>query len=245
MTRLAVAVLAALAAACAHAPARPRPARVFAEGWAPLDARDRAGVRRAAIADALRGAVQQAAGAKISARTRVSRSVAIDDEVSARVRGAVRSYDVVEEKEESGFLKVRVAALVESEPPQGGRPEPPPGDPRVRVTITGANAASATAGVRRGLLERGFTVVDDGDADISVQGEVAAHPHGLASSWPSSRARVSLEARSKQGQILSTTSREASAVGLGTAAAQAKASEAAGLLSGEDLAREMASRLAE
>jgi hypothetical protein len=71
-------------------------------------------------------------------------------------------------------------------------------------------------------------------------------PLGGIGPWLSSRARVNLSARrEKTGQVLWTSSREASGVGPAMAAADAKASETAGLLGGEELGKEVAARLAE
>jgi hypothetical protein len=112
--------------------------------------------------------------------------------------------------------------------------------------LKGPAGASAAAGVRRGLIERGFTVVDGPDADIAVSGTVAVLAKGFAGPWSSSRARVALTARQvRTGRVLWAAGKEASGVGPGESAAELKASETAGLLGGEELAREVASRLAD
>jgi hypothetical protein len=237
---------AVLFAACAHAPARgPRLARAEAEGWAPAVRTDPVGTRRRALAEALRAAVEKASGVRVTARTRVTLSLAVDDSITARSSGAVRSYEILGETEEDGFHKTKVRAVVElgAPPSDDDRPGPPPGDPKVRVTLSGPHADAAAAAVRRGLLERGFSVVDSG-ADLTVSGDVSIAALGSVGPWLSSRARVTLSARlEKTGKVLWASSREASGVGAASAAADAKASETAGLLGGEDLGREVAARL--
>lgn len=238
-----------LLAACAHQPARATRARsVDAEGWAPAVQSDPIGTRRRALAAALREAVEKTTGAAVTGRTRVDRAVAVDDAITSRTEGAVRSYEILGETEESGFHKTRVRALVELDPiAEGGhRPEPPPGDPKVAVAISGLHGAEAAAGVRRGLIKRGFTVIDGTGADITVRGDVSVTELGYVGPWNSSRARVSLEARAvKSGRVLWSSSREASAVGPAVAAADTKASETAGRIGGEELAREVAARLSD
>lgn len=240
---------AVLFAACAHAPARaPRPAAsVTAEGWAPIAKGDPAGTRRRALTDALRAAVEQATGARVTARTSVAQAMAVDDSITARVSGEVRSYEILGESEEDGFHRTRVRVLVDVGAPaaDGDRPGPPPGNPTVAVVLSGSQAGAAAAAVKRGLIERGFTVVD-GRADLTVRGDVSVLPNGGVGPWLSSRARVTLSAlQNKTGRILWTSSREAGGVGSVMAAADIKASETAGLLGGEELAKEVALRLAD
>jgi len=247
--RLAVLAGAALFAACAHASARaPRPAAaVTAEGWAPVVKSDPAGTRRRALADALRAAVEQATGARVTARTRVAQAMTVDDTITAKVSGEVRSYEILGESEEDGFHRTRARVLVDvgAPPSDGDRPGTPPGNPTVAVELAGPHASEAAAAVRRGLIERGFTVVERG-ADLTVSGDVSVLPNGGVGPWLSSRARVTLSARQERtGRILWTASREAGGVGSVMAAADAKASETAGLLGGEELAKEVAARLAD
>lgn len=238
---------AVFSAACAHAPARgPRIQRSTGEGWAPITASDPAGTRRRALASALREAVEKAAGVQLTAKTEVDRAMAVEDTITARTRGTLRSYQLLSEIEEGGFHKTRVSALVElGEPEDGAPPLPPAGDPKVSVALTGPNASDAASGVRRSLIARGFTVVDD-RADITVRGTVALNPKGLVGPFSSSRARVALEARQvRTGRVLWASGRVASGVGAGPIEAAAKASETAGLLGGEELATQVAARLAE
>jgi hypothetical protein len=240
---------AALLAACAHAPARgPRLARATAEGWAPVVKSDPVGTKRRALAEALRAAVEKAGGVRVTGSTKVSLAVAVDDSIMTRSSGEVRSYEILDEREENGFHKTRVRVLVEIGAPSsdGDRPGPPPGDPKVAVSLSGPHSDEAAAAVRRGLIERGFNVIEGSGADVTVSGDVAVTPLGIVGPWNSSRARVTLTARlEKTGRVLWSSSREASGVGPVFAAADVKASETAGLLGGEELGREVAARLAD
>ncbi|MFI5363429.1 MAG: hypothetical protein ACHQ49_15790 [Elusimicrobiota bacterium] len=114
------------------------------------------------------------------------------------------------------------------------------------MSLTGPHSDEAAAAVRRGLIERGFCVIESSGADVTVSGEVSVTPIGVVGPWISSRAHVTLTARQvKTGRMLWSSSREASGVGPAFASADVKASETAGLLGGEELAREVAARLAD
>ena len=237
---------AALLAACAHV--RPLLTRSTGEGWAPIVKSDPIGTRRRALAEALRAAVEKAAGVKMTGRTEVSQAIAVEDSITTRSSGEVRSYEILGESEEDGFHKTRVRVLVEigAPPSDGDRPGPPAGDPKVAVNLSGPHADSAAAGVRRGLIEQGFNVIEGDGADVTVSGDVSLIPLGMVGPWLSSHARVNLSARQeKTGKVLWSSSREASGVGPAMLAADVKASETAGLLGGEELAREIAARLAD
>jgi hypothetical protein len=242
-------IAAVLAAACAHAPARgPMSRSAVAEGWAPVVKGDPPGTRRRALAAALRAAVEKTSGVEVSGRTRVSNAVAVDEITTARSAGSVKSYEILSETESDGFHRTTVRAVVDLDPSPNAAvtPGPPPGDPKVAVSVIGPNGADAAAGVRRELVARGFTVIDGAGADIDVKGEVSVADLGYVGPWNSARARINLEARqSRTGRVLWTSSREASGIGGAVAAAGAKASETVGRVGGEELAREVAARLAD
>ena len=241
--------VAVLATACAHAPERgPRLQSTVAEGWAPIVKADPPGTRRRALATALRAAVEKTTGANVSGHTRVANSVTVEEIIPARSAGVVKSYEIIGEREEAGFHRTTVRALVNLDPApdSGALPLPPPGDPKVAVRVTGHNGADAAAGVRREMIARGFTVIDGDGADITVKGDVAVAELGYVGPWNSARARLSLEARqARTGRVLWSSRREASSVGAALAAAGANASETAGRIGGEELAREVAARLTE
>lgn len=248
--RTGAAVLAlALAAGCAHAPARgPKLETVTAEGWSPSDKADPIGTKRRALAEAQRVAIEKVTGVEVSARTRVSQAVAVEQRITSRASGTIRSYEVLGESESDGFHKTRIRAVVELGAPANAarRPEAPPGDPKVRVKLRGDGADDAAVGVRRALIGRGFTIVNAGKGEITVTGDVSTAPQAAVGGFASCRSRATLQARRvKTGAVLWQSSREASAVDPGLTAACAKSSETAGLLGAEVLAREVATRLAD
>jgi hypothetical protein len=244
-----IVLAAVLAAACAHAPSRgPALTRVDAEGWAPLTAAGALDARRRALVEAQRAAVEKAVGVTLTARTRVAGAVAVDARVETRAAGTVRDFSILSEKDEEGFHKVRLRALVEigAPPPSGERPAPPPGDPKVSVHLIGPRAEDAAAGVRRGLLARCYTVVDGPKADLIVDGSVAVRELGGIGPFSSWRARVSLALRRPAtGEVLAQESREASAADPMPTAAGDRAAETAGELSAASLALSATPRLAD
>ena len=87
---------------------------IVATGLASLDAGlDRA--RRVALEDALRSAVSQFGGVATAARSSVTDQTQLRSQISARSRGSVSSYRVLEEKSEGGYFHVRIAAIVTEE----------------------------------------------------------------------------------------------------------------------------------
>ncbi|OIO04528.1 MAG: hypothetical protein AUJ52_15085 [Elusimicrobia bacterium CG1_02_63_36] len=147
---------------------------IEAEGWSPHDPKDLLGTKRASLADAQKKAVERVVGVFISAKTRVAKAVTVDQNILANVSGYVRKYDVIDEREEDGFYKTRIRALVlyqkvGSDLKKLGlmRPPPPPGNPSVAVFVTSAGRwdaereTSAAGALRKALLEKGFKVIDD------------------------------------------------------------------------------------
>lgn len=278
-----VAVAAALSAACARNRLALRPGEegevIEAEGWVPADPQDLVGSKQRSLADAQRKAVERVVGVFISAKTRVDQAVNVNSRILANVKGYISKYDVLGEKEEGGFYKTRIKALVlyrklGDDLKQLGlvRPPPPPGNPRVvvRVRVKGrgkeALGETAASGVRRGLLERGFLVVDEevqgaltrstdtatalaagraAKADLVVMGEAEAHPieDARLAGFRSMRARVALRAVKANGQVLSQKSQEASGLDPAVEVAEGKAYDSAGALAGEALANELAALL--
>lgn len=238
-----------LLAGCAHAPSRgPKLETVRAEGWSPADKNDPLAAKRRALAEAQRAAIEKVTGVEVSARTRVSQAVTVEQRITSRATGTIRSYEVLGESESDGFHKTRIRAVVEvgNSTKTKSRPEAPPGDPKVSVLLKGEDSAGALGGVRRALIGRGFTVTEGGNADITVSGDVTVATQPPIAGFASCRSRVALEARRvRTGEVLWQSSREASAVDPGLTAACSKSAETAGLLGAEIMAQEVAARLAE
>ena len=255
---------------------------VEAEGWAPLDAQDMLGSKQRSLAEAQKKSVERVVGVYISAKTRVAQAVNVDQNILAKVGGYIKKYDVLWERQEEGFYKTRIKALVLYQKVGEDlknlglmRPEAPPGNPKVVVLLGTSGEHSqakddrAAQGVRRGLLERSYSVVDRNDpaafsgrkstdaataldvgrelkADIVVRGEaqVYALKDLRLGGFHSYRARVSLEAlKPATGEVAAAKVHEASALDPAPEIAAGKALESAGLLAGEALAAELAEGL--
>lgn len=90
----------------------PKSEAVEAEGWAAIDPVHPLETRRRALAEAQKKAVEKAAGVSLSAVTKVEAAVTSEEKIVANVGGYVEKYDVLSEKSEDGFLKIRIRARV-------------------------------------------------------------------------------------------------------------------------------------
>jgi len=285
--RSAALILAAagLAAACSHNRLRLAKGEegevIEAEGWSPIDAADAIGTKQRALAEAQKKAVERVVGVFISAKTRVDQAVNVDARILANIKGYIRKYDVVKEKEDGGFHKTTIRALVLYQKIGEDlkllglvRPAPPPGNPtvvvRVRAKGKGDRATLSEAagqGVRRGLVERGFMVVEEGPsddrmfrstesaaalaavrsarADVVITGEAEAYPieDARLAGFRSMRARVTLQATKANGQLMSHKTQEASGLDPSAEVAEGKAYDTAGAMAGEAMANELSALL--
>ncbi|MBI3552676.1 MAG: hypothetical protein HY077_09155 [Elusimicrobia bacterium] len=231
---------------------------VEAEGWAPLDMRDRPGSRARALAQAQRAAVEKASGVSVWALTRVRRETAFEQTVTARALGTIERYKVLRESEEDGFLKIVVRAWVrpsERTPDIEEEPIAVTGHPKVSVSVLNPSgkaevARSAADGVRRELARRGFAVLEIGapeeSAELLVSGEVAVYHQEALDVAPMRSSRASLVLRARRrgtGEVLSQSSRSASAIQLAWGASESAAAERAGAAGGGELARELVASL--
>jgi len=231
---------------------------IVSEGWAPIDASDPLGTKRRSLADAEKKAVEQVVGVFISAKTRVDQTVNIDERILAKVDGYVRKYDVLSEKKEDGFLKTRIKAVVlykkigdDLKSLGLTKPPPPPGNPRVAVSIRtrglpdDAQGGNAAHGLRAALLAHGFMMVDGSDPagdDLLVQGEAEVHAFEdeRLGGLHSQRAHVEVEVlKSKTAEVIANKSQEASGLDISADVAAAKALNKAGDLAGEALAKDL------
>jgi len=262
MRRIVILGLIGLLAGCASGRLKVGPTEggevVEAEGWSPLDEQDLLGTKRRSLAEAQKKAVEKVVGVYISAKTRVSQSVAVNQNILADVKGYIKQYEVIGEKREQGFHKTRIRALVRYQKVGKDldrlgliRPDAPPGNPRVwvRMRPPGGQGERASAAVRKALIKRGFSVVDsEKEAEIVVRGEAEAHPLKIddvnLGGFHSYRARITLEAlKSEAGEVVAGKSKEASGLDAAPSIAEGKALESAGLLAAEALAEELHSLL--
>jgi hypothetical protein len=180
--------LASLLSACAHAPH----ARVItAEGWAPAGAAD---ARERAVENAQREAVEKISGVSITARTLVADGVLQNEKLTARARGAVSRYEVISERDEGGYHKVRLRAEVDE------TIRTPSPEQSVAVDVAGFGGEAAAAGLREALSSHGVSVVPDAaQADVVVTGEVAAVPIESVTDLAAARATLTFKAVEREG----------------------------------------------
>jgi len=227
---------------------------IEAEGWAPVVDDDLLGTKKRSLAEAQKKAVERVVGVFISAKTRVAQSVTVNQNILADVKGYIQKYDVVSEKQEDGFYKTRIRALVlyqkvgeDLESLGLMRPPPPPGNPvvSVRVGEAGSMAADkAASAVRKVFVDKGFTVVvaDEKEPDLIVKGSALASElkDVRLGGFVSFRARAELEVvKARTGEVLARKTREASGLDPTRSIAEAKAYENAASLAGEELAAEL------
>jgi hypothetical protein len=186
--KLAALIVAASLSACAHAP---RTRTVTAEGWAPSGAAD---ARQRAIENAQREAVEKISGVAIAARTVVADGMLQNERLTARARGAVARYEVISERDEDGFHKVKLRAEVDD---TMGTPRP---EQSVAVDVAGFGGEAAAAGLREALSFHGVSVVADAArADVVVTGEVSAAPIESVTDLAAARATLSFRAVEREG----------------------------------------------
>ncbi len=228
-----LAVLAVLAGACSHAPAR---RTVVVEGWAG----EGAGAERRAVADALKRAVEQTGGVRVDARTRVDKGLAFDARVVTRASGCVLEHEVLSVRKSQGGREARVRVEVSAAGKEcEGRPSLPPAafeNATVSVRFSGegpfgADAArSAESALRAALALEGISVAGKG-GDYRISGTAFVAPHRDARVLPFVGARVVMAVRvvsARDGRVMRETRHEAAALDAdGSSAARAAAADAA------------------
>src|SRR5437773_10288750 len=85
---------------------------VEAEGLAPYNASDLPGTKAASLAAAQRSAVELVVGVYVNAKTRVEKSVAIEQNILARSGGYIKRYEILSEGRSGDWYKTRIRALV-------------------------------------------------------------------------------------------------------------------------------------
>ena len=232
-------------AGCAHGPLSrggdKKGEVVEAEGWTPLDPAKPLETKQRALSEAQKKAVEKVMGVTLSASTKVEASITLEQKILANIGGYIRNYEILSERAEGGFLKVRIRAMVLYQ-----APEPPPISAQtIRIAVTSGNESLAKA-VRSALAAQGFSVSDQAkDADLVVTGE--AKTYALSDSrlgaFRSYRAKVSLDVvKSKTGEMSHET-QEASGLDTIDEIAQDKAIQIAGQLAGEALAKRLKGEL--
>jgi len=85
---------------------------VEAEGIAPYNAADLPGTKAASLAAAQRSAVELVVGVYVNAKTRVDKSVAIEQSILAKSGGYIKRYEILSQGQSGDWYKTRIRALV-------------------------------------------------------------------------------------------------------------------------------------
>lgn len=213
---------------------------VDAEGWAAEKAGDPYGPRARALADAQKRAVEKAAGVRVTASTRVEAGIAVRQRVWADVRGRVERWELVDDKLEDGFRKMRIRAVVRLDAPGEEPPAPPPLDARVRVDADGA----AAEGLRRALSAAGCSLVRIGEQYVvTARAESRVTREKRLEPFVSGRARLHVSVRDAAGVVLWEGVQEAAELDADPLLAVARADHAAGERAGREAAAGLAEAL--
>lgn len=145
---------------------------VEAEGLSAVTS-DLIAVKRAALSDAFKNAIEKVVGLFISARTRVDKAITIEQSILGKTDGYIKKHDIIKEgKEADGLYHTHIRALVSYQQVQNDLKEldilqsPTVGNPRVAILLeetigeTETQSTSCSDALAQGLLERGYKVVD-------------------------------------------------------------------------------------
>lgn len=200
--------------------------QVETEGWAPLERRGEASARTMAVADALKRAVEQAAGVDVGARVKVRNGLVAESALTSRAFGRVASYVIVAEGPALGAWRARVRARVVL----GERaPVMAPG----ALNITGAPAA--VEALNEALLRKGWEISSSTSAVRVLAGAalLSADDPRLAP-MRGRRATVSARALSSAGETIWSSRAEAAALSDDRDEADARATALAARLLADD-----------
>jgi hypothetical protein len=88
---------------------------VVAEGIAPYKADDLPGTKAASLAAAQRSAVELVVGVYVTAKTRVEKAVAIEQNILAKTSGYVKRYEILSQGKDGEWYKTKIRALVSTQ----------------------------------------------------------------------------------------------------------------------------------
>ncbi len=210
-----------------------REVTVEAEGWAPTAGQDPLSMRRRALAEAQKKAVEKAVGVTVRARIEVQNAVSVRESIEANMGGTIRRYAILSERREGGFFKVRIRAVVLHRPRAAPRRLEAT---RFSVRLPQDKAASA---LRATLLAYGFPLGESAeDSDVLIAGvvETTGRSDLRLSGFHSHRAVVSLSVADTRSGLAEEKICEGSAMDLDDRAAYDAALEEAGRSCGAALA---------
>src|SRR5260221_691724 len=145
---------------------------VEAEGLVPYNSLDLPATKAAALAAAQRSAVELVVGVYVSAKTRVDKAVAIEQNILSRTSGYIKRYEILSEGRSGDWYKMRIRALVSTKEihdeldSRGLLRQASIGNPRVAVLLkeyikeNESKDGSAARALTQALLDQGFKVVE-------------------------------------------------------------------------------------
>lgn len=233
LAALATLTLLAGCASLRDGPGGGREVSVEAEGWAPLDG-DLLSAKHRALAEAQKKAVEKAVGLTVRARTRVEDAINVQESIEANLGGTIRRYEILSERTDGPFYKLRIRAVVLYRP----KPADGAGLKTVRISVRLPNATVAQA-IRTTLAAHEFTLAEsDQHADVVITGVVETFGRAdlRLGGFYSYRAQVSLNVLDARTGKVTEQSYEASALDVEEHSACDMALEQAGEISGERVA---------
>lgn len=140
--------------------------------------------KQRSLADAQKKAVEMVVGVYVSAKTRVRKATAIDQNILAKSAGYIGKYEVVEEWREAPFYKTKIRALVSYLKIDEDLRETVLADPRIsypKVAVllkeegAGEENSAASNALAQALIAKGYRVVDRGKVSAeSLEASTAA-----------------------------------------------------------------------
>ncbi len=153
--------------------------------------------RDAALADAMRRAVEQAMGSFVSSETLVENMILVEDRIYSETRGYIKSYDVLKEKTDDGAYQIKISAIVKTgklanDLESIGLLIRKKRNPRVMVVLSSRMVSGTYFEVSREgnrnvenlveskLIQKGFRVVDAGQVNHKKKVEAAIYGNELS-----------------------------------------------------------------
>ncbi len=153
--------------------------------------------RDAALADAMRRAVEQAMGSFVSSETLVENMILVEDRIYSETRGYIRSYDVLKEKTDDGAYQIKISAIVRTgklanDLESIGLLIRKKQNPRVMVVLSSRMVSGSYFEVSREgnrnvesliesrMMQKGFQIVDAGQVSHKKKVEAAIYGNDLS-----------------------------------------------------------------
>jgi hypothetical protein len=153
--------------------------------------------RDAALADAMRRAVEQAMGSFVSSETLVENMILVEDRIYSETRGYIKSYEVLKEKTDDGAYQIKITAIVKTgklanDLESIGLLIRKKQNPRVMVVLSSRMVSGSYFEVSREgnrnveslienrMMQKGFQIVDAGQVNHKKKVEAAISGNDLS-----------------------------------------------------------------